>query len=221
MLITPASSMFRVNAAATEAVYSCPNTRTHAFVSLAIHAPASNPAAANYSIAIKSDATAPASTDRFVNNVPLNPGTNALFNSLVLGPNHTLFVSATNHPVNVRLTAVEENNPAVTGSGLLANVSCPANTATQIFIADTPDLVVVSYSLIVRNTGASQGSATIHTDTATPPGIASSFLRENIPAGQTIIFDNLLAMPGERVFVNAGSEALRAFAIGVRQVETP
>lgn len=230
MSVIPASTSTRILTGANQVVYTCPGARSHSFINIAIFNP--NAVNAEYSIAITDSDAAPPDNQAMIQQRPISSKDTLFFNRLVVGPNQRVHVRSFDEPINVRLTAMEETNPNINDAGLLtidgvlpglANVPIAAGGGNVVILnaSTRPDLVAVSCDLIVRNMDNSPSTFQARIDTGNDSATSAGFVEQIIPANDTIIIDNILLNSNEILRGMVGTGSVRAYVVGLAQVDIP
>ena len=216
-ILNPFAGNFSVAQGAVQLVYTCPASKSHALVDLSFFKDNTNDATIQVALSTGS-AGSLTSVDFFLDDIVLiGPNKTAELTKVIVGKNENLYVKLLAGTSNVRASGVEELNSKVGLAGRLAASNIPvANTQTKIFECVTAGAAYCSTSVTLYNSSATN-NATVQfwvTSGATP-GAADKLMEAVVIPTDTVVIENLITLPGEKLWVRSDQGGCEYFVNGV------
>lgn len=216
-ILNPFAANFAVAQGAVQLVYTCPATKSHALVDLSFFK--DNVADATIQVALSTAAAGSlTSVDYFLDDIVLlGVNKTAELTKVIVGKNENLYVKLVAGTANVRCSGVEELNSKVGLAGRLsASNMATANTQTKIFECVTANAAYCSTSVTLYNSSLTNNATVrVWISTSATPGVADKVLETVVIANDTVVIENLITLPGEKIYALSDQANCEFFVNGV------
>jgi hypothetical protein len=217
-ILNPFAGNYSVAQGAIQLVYTCPSNKSHALVDLSFFK--DNVSDATIQVALSTAASGSlTSVDYFLDDIVLlGVNKTAELTKVIVGKNENLYVKLLSGTSNVRASGVEELNSKVGLAGRLSASNIPvANTQTKIYECVTAGAAYVSTSVTLFNSSLTT-NATIQfwvTAGAGAPGGNDKLMEATVIPNDTVVIENLITLPGEKLWVRSDQANTEYFVNGV------
>ena len=216
-ILNPFAANFAVAQGAVQLVYTCPPTKSHALVDLSFYKDNTNDATIQVALSTAA-AGGLTSVDYFMDDIVLlGVNKTAELTKVIVGKNENLYVKLVAGTANVRCSGVEELNSKVGQAGRLsASNIAVANTQTKIFECVTAGAAYCSTSVTLFNSSATTNATiSLWVSTLATPGAADKVLEMTVIASDTVVIENLITLPGEKIYAKCTTTNCEYFVNGV------
>lgn len=216
-ILNPFAANYTVAQGAVQLVYTCPANKSHALVDLSFFKDSIVDTTAQIALSTAAPGSL-TSVDYFMDDLILL-GTNktAELTKVIVGKNENLYVKLVQGTANVRCSGVEELNSKVGQAGrLAASTMAVANTQTKIFENVTVGAAYCSSSITLYNSSmTTNGTLQVWVSSSATPSLADKVLDSTILADDTIVIENLITLPNEKIFAQFSLANAEYFVNGV------
>lgn len=218
-ILNPIVSKFALTVGVPQEIYFCPAGKTHAVIDLTVFKNGfTGSSLIGFALSTESNPASLESVDYFVDDIELvNEVNSAELNKLIVGTGERVFAKVmSGSDVNVRLSGVEENNPSVLKAGRLAAVKVVGTTQTKIFENLLGTASYISGSLTIYNSDpVNQAEVQVWVTSGASPAASDKLCNIRLTPEDTIILENLLLSPNEKVFVQSNQANSEYFLTGM------
>lgn len=218
-ILNPVVSKFNLVLNTPQEIYSCPAGKSHAVLDLTIFKDSLvGSSLVGVAVTTESNPANLTSLDYLVDDIELiNEVNSAELNKLIVGSGERVFVKVmSGSAVNVRLSGVEEANAAVLKAGKLVAVAPGGTTQTMIYETVQAGASYASGSLTIYNSNASnEATVQVWITSAASPSAADKLCNIKITPQDTVIMENLLLSPNEKIYVQSTQAATEYFFAGM------
>ena len=201
-------------------IYTCPNIMSHTTLDLSLLNDASLGSSV-VAVGLSSDPNPGNLTtlDYFIDDILLTAGdtNSAELANVIVGKNENLIIKVTDGPgVTVRATGIEENNAAVVKAGRLAAMaSTTANQQSLLFFNNLPNISYAKGFITVFNThDTTDCLIEVWVAPNTTPTIVEKVQKKLVTAKKSVMIENVLLLPNERVYVTSSIPGTEFFFSG-------
>lgn len=203
--LNPVVSKFTLTDSSTVQVYTCPPSKSYAVIDISLlKIDNSQDAIVAIALSPNSNPANLTSVDFFVDDIALLSQVNtAELTKVIVGPGEYLYVKKVSGPtVNVRVTGIEESaNSKILKAGRLAASSISGTNQTLIYQTTQQNALYVSASATIFNTSDSTATITAWITSAASPSDNDKVLQLEIPTQDTVILENVILVPNEKIYV--------------------
>lgn len=215
-ILNPLAANFNVDVGTTQLVYTCPSGKSHALVDLTFFKDNIDNAMIQVGISTGAAGTL-TSVDYFIDDLELlGANKTAELTKIVIGKNENLYVKVISGNVNVRVSGMEENNTKVGLAGKLAAANIPnASEQVKVFETVTVGAAYATTSVTLFNTNATTDAVMeVWITSGATPVAADKVLETAVLKEDTVIIENLMLLPNEKVFVRSNLANTEYFVNG-------
>ncbi|WP_396190474.1 hypothetical protein [Flavobacterium sp.] len=218
-ILNPVVSKFSINTGNATEIYYCPAGKSHAVVDVSV-LKASFVGSSLVGLALSTSAAAGSltSVDFFIDDIELLNTVNSVeVNKIIVGQGQRLYAKLiSGDPVNIRLSGVEENNASVLAAGRLAAMAVANTNQTKVFENLTVGASYVSGSLTLYNAHATnQADVSVWITSGVTPTASDKCSNVRINPTDTVLLENLMMSPNEKIFVESTQLNGEYFLVGM------
>lgn len=218
-ILNPIVSKFNVVPGTSQEIYACPAGKSHAIVDVSfLKNDTTTDAMVAVALTTQSNPDALGSLDYFIDDIFLSGSANTVeLNKVIVGQGERLIVKVIEgSAVNVRISGVEENNPMIAKAGRLAAVAVPGTSQVQVYANALPDIAYVSASITVYNASATTAAdIELWITSSASPSATDKVVLATLTAEDTMIMENVLISPNEKIFARSSQPNAEFFVNGM------
>lgn len=217
-ILNPIVSKFNLAVGVATEVYYCPPGKTDAILDLTFFKDnITTDTIIGVALSTESNVANLTTVDYFIDDIQLLGTVNTgELNKVIVGSGYRLYVKVLSGvSTNVRVTGVEENNSKVLKAGRLAAGTLATTNQTQVYNTTLSNVAYVAGTVTIFNTSTSV-QATVNawiTSTATPTA-SDKILNIVVGTKSTVLLENILLAPDEKVFIETDQTGLEYFFLG-------
>lgn len=217
--LNPVVSKVAPNTNTPVEVYYCPPGKSHAVVDISVLKPGfTGTSLIGLAVTTAADPATLTSVDYFIDDIELlNTVNSAEVHKVIVGSGQRIYAKLmSGDAFNLRLTGVEENNSSVLAAGRLAAMSVPSTNQTKIYETLTSGVSYVSGSLTIYNSDAvNQADVLVWVTSGASPSAGDQCSAVRINATDTVIIENMMLKPEEKIFVQSTQANTEYFFMGM------
>lgn len=219
-ILNPIVSKFSLTAAGgAQEIYFCPAGKSHAVIDLTVFKNGfTGSSLVGFALSTEANPALLTSVDFLVDDIELlNEVNSAELNKLIVGQGERLYAKVmSGNDVNVRMSGVEENNASVLKAGRLAATSIAGTAQTKVYENVLSGVAYISGSLTIYNSDASnQADIQVWITSNASPAASDKIVNVKLASQDTIILENLLLSPNEKIFVQSDQANTEYFLAGM------